>query len=99
MDWCRPDAQGVCTGTNVPTPARTVPGVSVTIPGSLESPHALEYAAGISRKVGDCGSVRADVMYRDYRYLHFSGSTLRRGLPSICSAAGSISPSSKTPTT
>jgi outer membrane receptor protein involved in Fe transport len=67
MDWCRPDAQGVCTGSTVPTPQRTVPGVSRTIPGSLESPHALEYAAGISRRLGDRASVRADFMYRDFR--------------------------------
>ena len=67
MDWCKPDPQGVCTGTNVPTPVRAVPGVSRTIPGSLDSPHALEYAAGLSRKIGDRGSIRADVMYRNYR--------------------------------
>jgi len=67
MDWCRPDAQGVCTGPTVPTPVRTVPGVSRTIPGSLESPHALEYAAGISRQFGDRASARADFVYRNFR--------------------------------
>jgi outer membrane receptor protein involved in Fe transport len=67
MDWCRPDAQGVCSGPTVPNPQRTVPGVSRTIPGSLTSPHALEYAAGVSRRVGDRGSVRADFMYRGFR--------------------------------
>jgi hypothetical protein len=41
--------------------------VSRTIPGSLESPHALEYAAGISRTLGDRASARADFMYRDFR--------------------------------
>jgi hypothetical protein len=67
MDWCRPDAQGVCTGPTVPVPARTVPGVSRTIPGSLESPHAIEYAAGVSRQFGDRAAARADFIYRDFR--------------------------------
>jgi len=67
MDWCRPDSQGVCTGPTVPAPLRTVPGVSRTIPGSVESPHALEYAAGISRQLGNRASMRADFMYRDFR--------------------------------
>ena len=67
MDWCRPDAQGVCAGPNVPAPARMVPGVSRTIPDSLASPHALEYAAGISRRLGERASVRADFMFRDFR--------------------------------
>jgi outer membrane receptor protein involved in Fe transport len=67
LDWCRPDAQGVCTGPTVPTPARTVPGISRTIPGSLESPHALEYAAGISRHFGSRATTRADFIYRDFR--------------------------------
>jgi outer membrane receptor protein involved in Fe transport len=67
MDWCRPDATGVCTGPTVPTPVRTVPGVSKTIPNSLESPHAIEYAAGISRQLHERASVRADFTYRDYR--------------------------------
>ena len=67
MTWCRPDAQGVCTGPTVPTPVRQVPGVSRTIPGSLESPHALEYAAGVSRQLGNRASVRADFMYRNFR--------------------------------
>ena len=67
MDWCRPDAQGVCAGPTVPAPARMVPGVSRTIPDSLASPHALEYAAGISRRLGERASVRADFMFRDFR--------------------------------
>ena len=67
MTWCQPDAQGVCRGATVPTPARTVPGISRTIPGSLESPHALEYAAGASRQLGNRASVRADFVYRDFR--------------------------------
>jgi carboxypeptidase family protein len=67
MDWCRPDPQGVCAGPTVPTPQRSVPGVSRTIPGSLESPQALEYAAGVSRKLAERASVRADFMYRDFR--------------------------------
>src|SRR5215468_1442901 len=67
MNWCQPNAQGVCSGATVPTPARLVPGVSRTIPGSLESPHALEYAAGISRQLGNRASMRADFMYRDFR--------------------------------
>src|SRR5262249_39582581 len=67
MNWCQPDAQGVCSGPTVPTPARTVPGISRTIPNGLESPHALEYAAGFSRQFGNRASMRADFIYRDFR--------------------------------
>ncbi|HUK35398.1 MAG TPA: hypothetical protein VLV86_15890, partial [Vicinamibacterales bacterium] len=38
-----------------------------TIPHGLESPHALEYAAGVSRQFSNRIAVRSDFTYRDYR--------------------------------
>ena len=67
MDWCRPNAAGICTGANVLVPNVSVPGVSVTIPNGLESPHALEYAAGVSRQFGNRAAARADFTYRNFR--------------------------------
>ena len=44
----------------------TVQGVSTKIGGSLDSPNSLEYAAGVSRVLGQRGSVRVDYVFRDY---------------------------------
>jgi hypothetical protein len=47
-----------------------VPGVGTKIPNGLESPHVIEYAAGVSRQIGNRAAVRADYVYRDYRDLY-----------------------------
>ena len=46
---------------------RRVPGVSMTIDDPLTSPYAIEYSGGVSRMFGQRGTVRADVVYRDFR--------------------------------
>ena len=66
FDACKRDANGFCTAMGaILNPA--VPGVNIKIPNSLESPHALEYAAGISRQLGSRAAVRADYVFRNYR--------------------------------
>jgi hypothetical protein len=44
----------------------TVAGVNYMIGGTLDSPSALEYAAGVSRALGQRGSVRVDWVFRDF---------------------------------
>jgi hypothetical protein len=43
-----------------------IPGVKVQIRESLKSPHANEFATGLSRQLGSRGAVRADFVYRDF---------------------------------
>ena len=66
FDACRRDATGFCTAMG-PILAPSVPGVNIKIPNSLDSPHALEYAAGISRQLSNRAAVRADYVFRNYR--------------------------------
>ncbi|HEX7139214.1 MAG TPA: TonB-dependent receptor, partial [Vicinamibacterales bacterium] len=55
-------------GANLPLSGQpTIPGVSPQIQGSLDSPHNLEYAAGVSRQLGTRATVRADYVYRDFK--------------------------------
>ena len=57
-------------GPNLPlSGAPTIPGVSPQI-GELTSPIAWEYASGVSRAFGGTATLRADVVYRDYRDLY-----------------------------
>jgi len=63
---CRRDAGGMCTGMG-PIVASLVPGVGIRIPDGLGSPNVFEYAAGVSRQLGNRAAVRADFVYRDYR--------------------------------
>ena len=43
-----------------------IPGVATQIRGSLNSPHANEFAVGVSRSLGQRGAVRVDVVHRDF---------------------------------
>jgi hypothetical protein len=52
--------------------APTVPGVSPQIRESLDSPNALEYAAGVNRQFGNHAALRVDYVYRDYRDFYAS---------------------------
>jgi outer membrane receptor for ferrienterochelin and colicin len=47
--------------------APTIPGVSPTIQGSLDSPNNLEYAVGVNRQFGSKAALRADYVYRNFR--------------------------------
>lgn len=54
-------------GTNRTTRgAPSVPGLTTVIGGTLGSPRALEYTAGVARKIGARGAARIDGIYRDY---------------------------------
>ena len=44
----------------------SIPGTALKIQGSLDSPHANEFATGVSRQLGGRGAIRADLIYRDY---------------------------------
>jgi outer membrane receptor protein involved in Fe transport len=43
-----------------------IPGIQKQIRDSLVSPHAKEFATGVSRQIGGRGAVRADFVYRDF---------------------------------
>jgi carboxypeptidase family protein/TonB-dependent receptor-like protein len=63
---CRRDASGFCTNMGAPVLAQPA-GVSIKIPNSLASPNALEYAAGVSRQLGNRAAIRADYVFRNFR--------------------------------
>jgi hypothetical protein len=44
----------------------SIPGVQTQIRESLASPHAKEFATGVSRQLGRRGAVRLDVVYRNF---------------------------------
>jgi hypothetical protein len=61
FDWF--NANG---GTSRRTFFSSIPGVKVQIRESLKSPHANEFATGVSRQLGNRGAIRADFVYRDF---------------------------------
>jgi hypothetical protein len=72
------DAQG---GINNTSNLRllSIPGGTSVIQGSLDSPFAREYAAGISKRLGNRGVVRADYVHRDYLDFYSSRIDLSTG--------------------
>ena len=58
------DAQG---GNSRQPQALTLPGINMVIGEPLTSPYAIEFAGGVSRVLGQRGTVRADFVYRDFR--------------------------------
>jgi hypothetical protein len=66
---CKRDSAGMCTGLG-PATFSSVPGVGVKIPGSLDSPNVFEYAAGVSRQIGNRAAIRADYVYRNFRDMY-----------------------------
>jgi hypothetical protein len=44
----------------------TIPGVAVKIQDSLKSPHADEFAVGLSQQIGSRGAVRFDLVHRKF---------------------------------
>ncbi len=53
-------------GTNRDPFFTSIPGVKVQIRDLLKSPHANEFATGLSRQLGSHGAIRADFVYRDF---------------------------------
>ena len=57
----------------------TVPGVNMTMPEPLRSPYAIEYAGGISRRLGRRASLRVDGVFREYKNLYSQRTDLSTG--------------------
>ena len=57
----------------------TVQGVNKKIGSSLDSPNSLEYAAGVSRVLGQRGSARVDYVFRDYNDFYIDRTDLSTG--------------------
>ena len=53
-------------GTKLTPSSSSVPGISVKIPHSLNSPHVREFAGGVSNQLTSRSTIRADVVYRSY---------------------------------
>jgi outer membrane receptor protein involved in Fe transport len=51
---------------DLPLAQATLPGVATQIQGSLKSPHADEFAVGLSRQIGTRGAIRLDFVDRHY---------------------------------
>ena len=66
-------------GTNRPFRSADVPGVNTFIGDALKSPNALEYAAGVSRLLGQRGSVRVDYVFRDFNDFYITRTDLGTG--------------------
>ncbi len=57
----------------------TVRGVTPQMADSLESPYAIDYSAGISRQIGNRGSVRADFTFRKFHNFYAYRTDLTTG--------------------
>ena len=57
-----------------------VPGLVKRINGSLKSPHADELTFGVSRQIGQRGSLRADFVNRDFGNFYASRTDLSTGI-------------------
>ena len=57
----------------------SIPGVSPRIGDNLTSPNVLEYASGVSRTFGSRATLRADVVYRNYRNFYVERMDLSTG--------------------
>jgi hypothetical protein len=73
-------------GTNRSFSSASIPGVNVFINNSLLSPYALEYAGGVSRTLGERGSMRFDYVYRDFHDFYSQRTDLTTG--QVTSSAG-----------
>ena len=66
-------------GDNRQTQASSVPGVNMTITDPLTSPYSIEFGGGISRSLGQRGTARADLVYRDFRNFYSLRTDLSTG--------------------
>jgi hypothetical protein len=76
FDWFQ--SQG---GPNGPLPliAVDIPGGSTQIRGSLSSPSVVEYALGLTTRLGEHGLLRADVIHRDWQDFYAARTDLSTG--------------------
>ena len=73
-------------GTNQTPVDVSIPGIATQIRGSLKSPHANEFAGGVSRALGGRGAVRADVIYRNFN--NFYANRTDRSTGTVTSTIG-----------
>ena len=59
--------------------ATSLPGINMVITDPLTSPYAIEFAGGVSRALGQRGSVRADFVFRDFRNFYSLHTDLSTG--------------------
>jgi hypothetical protein len=57
----------------------TRPGINMIIDEPLTSPYAVEFAGGVSRALGQRGSIRTDFVYRDFRNFYGLRTDLQTG--------------------
>ena len=75
FDWF--NANG---GTNLrPYASAVVPGVNMKMLKPLTSPYSHEYAGGVSRTLGNRGTVRVDAVYRQYKNFYSLRTDLSTG--------------------
>ena len=75
-------------GTNRPQFFTSIPGVQTQIRQSLLSPHAKEFATGLSRQLGSRGALRADFVYRDFA--DFYGDRIDTSTGQVTDEAGQV---------
>lgn len=61
------------------TQAASLPGVNMKITDPLTSPYAIEYSTGVSRALGQRGTIRADFVYRDFNNFYSLRTDLATG--------------------
>jgi hypothetical protein len=66
-------------GAARPAAAASVPGVNMQLRDPLTSPYSVEYSGGLSRVLGGRGTLRADVVYRDFRNFYGLRTDLETG--------------------
>lgn len=76
FDWFQ--SQGGPNG-NLPLVAVNIPGGNTIIRGSLNSPSVVEYALGMTARLGEHGIARADVIHRDWRDFYAARTDLSTG--------------------
>jgi hypothetical protein len=54
-------------GNTRPPAAASIPGVNMKLLEPLTSPYSMEYSGGLSRTLGGRGTMRADVVFRDFK--------------------------------
>ena len=75
-------------GTNRQPFFTSIPGVQTQIRESLRSPHATEFATGVSRQLGGRGAIRADFVYRTFT--DFYTDRIDTGTGSVTDPAGQV---------
>ena len=71
VDTCQP---------NLPNATPPIlPGVSLKIGDDLRTPSSYEYAAGVTRQLGDRLTLRADYVFRDYQDFYIARTDLSTG--------------------